>query len=59
MFNLGTDEYREVNDSISWITEALGPSRNPVYAGGDRGWIGDNPFRTYLKANRWVLGWRA
>jgi UDP-glucose 4-epimerase len=58
VFNLGTDEYCEVDDSISWITEALGLSPRRVYAGGDRGWIGDNPF-IFLDTNKIrALGWK-
>ncbi len=44
IYNLGVDGYCEVNDSIGWICEALGVSPNIAYTGGDRGWIGDNPF---------------
>jgi UDP-glucose 4-epimerase len=44
IFNLGTDEYCELNDSIRWITEHLGVTPAIEYSGGDRGWIGDNPF---------------
>ena len=44
IFNLGTDEYCEVNDSIQWITGYLGLSPRLIYAGGERGWIGDSPF---------------
>lgn len=44
IFNLGTDEHCEVNDSIRWITEYLGLSPQKKYSGGSRGWIGDNPF---------------
>jgi UDP-glucose 4-epimerase len=44
IFNLGTDEYCEVNDSVKWITEYLGVSPSLTYAGGRRGWIGDSPF---------------
>ena len=44
VFNLGTDEYCEVNDSIGWICERLGIKPALDYTGGDRGWIGDNPF---------------
>ncbi len=44
LFNLGTDEYCEVNDSIGWITKYLGLSPELRYTGGERGWIGDNPF---------------
>ena len=34
----------EVNDSIGWICERLGLTPALEYTGGDRGWIGDNPF---------------
>jgi UDP-glucose 4-epimerase len=44
IFNLGTDEYCEVNDSISWICTYLGLDPEIHYSGGDRGWIGDNPY---------------
>lgn len=44
IFNLGTDEYVEVNDSIQCICDHLNLSPELVYAGGDRGWVGDNPF---------------
>jgi UDP-glucose 4-epimerase len=57
IFNLGTEAYCEVNDSIGWITEHLGLSPQIEYTGGERGWIGDNPF-IYLdtKCIR-ALGW--
>jgi len=44
ILNLGTDEYCQVNDSVGWICEALGINPERSYTGGDRGWIGDNPF---------------
>ena len=44
IYNLGTDEYCQVNDSINWITAHLGLSPEKSYSGGERGWIGDNPF---------------
>lgn len=44
VFNLGTDEYCQVDDSIRWICEYLNLSPKLIYGGGDRGWIGDNPF---------------
>jgi UDP-glucose 4-epimerase len=58
VFNLGTDEYCEVNDSIGWITGHLG--LNPVrqYTGGDRGWIGDSPFIFLDTARIRSLGWK-
>ncbi len=57
IFNLGTDEYCEVNDSIRWISGKLGVSPELSYAGGERGWIGDNPF-IYLDTKKVrSLGW--
>lgn len=58
VFNLGTDEYCQVNDSIGWIAEYLGCSPERRYSGGDRGWIGDNPF-IFLDCTRVrKLGWQ-
>lgn len=57
VFNLGTDEYCEVNDSIGWICEALGVQPALEYTGGDRGWIGDNPFIFLDCARIRGLGW--
>lgn len=57
IFNLGADEYCEVNESIGWICEELGCSPQIEYSGGDRGWIGDNPF-IFLDCSRIRgLGW--
>ena len=58
VFNLGTDEYCEVNDSIGWICEHLGVRPAFEYTGGDRGWIGDNPFIFLDCAKVRALGWR-
>jgi UDP-glucose 4-epimerase len=44
IFNLGVDAYCEVNDSIGWICEYLAVQPRLEYTGGNRGWIGDNPF---------------
>jgi UDP-glucose 4-epimerase len=58
VFNLGTDEYCQVNQSIEWICEHLGVHPKLDYSGGDRGWIGDNPF-IFLDCSRIrALGWR-
>jgi len=58
IFNLGVDGYCEVNDSIGWICEALGVKPKLEYSGGDRGWIGDNPF-IFLDTKRiQSLGWK-
>jgi UDP-glucose 4-epimerase len=57
VLNLGTDEYVQVNDSIGWITGHLGISPALDYSGGDRGWIGDNPFIFLDTARVRSLGW--
>jgi len=58
IFNLGVDGYCEVNDSIGWICQELGLKPRLEYAGGDRGWIGDNPF-IFLDTKRiQSLGWK-
>ena len=58
IFNLGVDAYCEVNDSIGWICESLGVKPKLEYTGGERGWIGDNPF-IYLDTTRiQSLGWK-
>ena len=57
LFNLGTDEYCEVNDSIGWICTHLGLEPDIHYTGGARGWIGDNPF-IFLDCQKIrALGW--
>lgn len=57
IFNLGQDTYCEVNQSIGWISERLGIKPQLIYSGGERGWIGDNPF-IYLDCSRMrALGW--
>jgi UDP-glucose 4-epimerase len=57
VFNLGTDEYCQVNDSIAWIAAHLGIDPLRQYTGGDRGWIGDSPF-IFLDCSRIrALGW--
>ena len=57
IYNLGTEEYCEVNDSIGWICEYLGVNPRYVYSGGERGWIGDNPFIFLDTAKIRALGW--
>jgi len=57
-FNLGTDHYCEVNQSIQWICDYLKVTPEKIYAGGERGWIGDSPF-IFLDTSRIrSLGWK-
>lgn len=58
VFNLGHGYAIEVNDSIGIITRAMGVSPKLVYAGGERGWVGDSP-RILLDTSRIrALGWK-
>ena len=58
IFNLGVDGYCEVNDSIGWICQKLGVTPKLEYTGGDRGWIGDNPFIFLDTQKIQSLGWK-
>ncbi len=59
IYNLGVDYYCEVNDSVNFIINTLGVSPELEYSGGDRGWVGDNPF-IYLDTSKLRnLGWKA
>lgn len=58
IFNLGADEYCEVDDSLSWICERLGVSPIRRYTGQERGWVGDSPFIFLDCAKIRSLGWR-
>jgi UDP-glucose 4-epimerase len=57
IFNLGTDEYICVDDSIRWITDYLKLKPGIIYSGSDRGWIGDNPFIFLDCLSIRSLGW--
>jgi len=58
IFNLGTDEYCRVSDSIGTICAHLKRAPEIRYGGGDRGWVGDNPF-IFLDCSRMrALGWK-
>jgi UDP-glucose 4-epimerase len=57
ILNLGVDGYCQVNDSIGWICAELGLQPELQYSGGERGWIGDNPF-IFLDTHKIrSLGW--
>jgi UDP-glucose 4-epimerase len=58
IYNLGTDEYVEVNDSIACIVERLGIAPRITYSGGERGWVGDNPFIFLDTSKIRALGWQ-
>ena len=59
VYNLGAPEYCQVTDSVDWICEFLRVRPKLEFTGGDRGWIGDNPF-IFLDTTRiQKTGWNA
>jgi UDP-glucose 4-epimerase len=59
IFNLGADEYCTVTDSIGWICKRLGVNPRLEFTGGDRGWVGDNPFIFLDTRKIRSTGWHA
>jgi UDP-glucose 4-epimerase len=57
-YNLGTEEYVEVNDSIRFISKAMGVKPKLEYSGGNKGWIGDNPFIFLDTKKVRATGWK-
>jgi len=58
IYNLGAPEYVQVKDSIGFISGALGLKPELRYTGGDRGWIGDNPFIFLETKKIQATGWK-
>ena len=58
VFNLGTNEYCEVNNSIGWITARIWACAKTRIHRRQRGWIGDNPFIFLDNARIGALGWQ-
>jgi UDP-glucose 4-epimerase len=58
VYNLGTPEYVQVNDSIRHICRHLGLNPRLEYTGGDRGWVGDNPFIFLETKKVQATGWK-
>jgi UDP-glucose 4-epimerase len=59
IYNLGAEDYCTVKDSISWICERLEVSPTLEFTGGERGWIGDNPFIFLDTTKMRKTGWRS
>lgn len=58
VYNLGPDEFCNVDQSLDIICHELGVNPKRVYTGGDRGWVGDSPF-IFLDCNKLkALGWK-
>lgn len=58
IYNLGTPEYVQVNQSIGYLCAELGLQPKLEFTGGDRGWIGDNPFIFLDTKKIQATGWR-
>jgi UDP-glucose 4-epimerase len=58
IYNLGTDEYVQVNDSIRFICNVLKLKPKLEYSGGNKGWVGDNPFIFLDTKKVRATGWK-
>ena len=58
IYNLETNEYCEVRDPINWICKELKLNPELKFSGGERGWIGDNPFIFLDTKKINALGWK-
>jgi UDP-glucose 4-epimerase len=59
VYNLGAQDYCVVKESISWICDHLKVTPALEFTGGERGWIGDNPFIFLDTAKIRKTGWRS
>ncbi len=58
VFNVGHEDWIEVNESIATICRTMGVAPKVAYGGGTRGWVGDSP-RILLDTTRLrARGWR-
>jgi UDP-glucose 4-epimerase len=57
-FNLGVDDSCLITESARWICERLGVEPEFEFTGGDRGWIGDNPYIHLDPRRMQALGWQ-
>jgi UDP-glucose 4-epimerase len=57
IYNLGHEDWIEVNDSVRIICRELGVQPRIEYAGGVRGWVGDSPKILLATERIRALGW--
>lgn len=57
VFNIGSDNQCEINDSARWISERMGVTPRMVYGGGERAWVGDSPMVHVDSRKIRALGW--
>ncbi len=59
IYNLGPDEYVNVDQSLDVICKVMKVNPERKYTGGERGWIGDSPF-IFLDCTKLKnTGWKA
>jgi UDP-glucose 4-epimerase len=58
IYNLGTPEFVQVNNSINILCQELNLSPRVEYSGGNKGWIGDNPFIFLDTKKISATGWK-
>ncbi|HJN43235.1 MAG TPA: NAD-dependent epimerase/dehydratase family protein [Vicinamibacterales bacterium] len=58
IFNLGTEEFVTVAESLTLICNRLGVDPRRSYTGGARGWVGDSPFILLDTRRIQALGWK-
>ena len=59
IFNLGTDEYIELCDSIQILYDYFTITPETKYSGGNHGWVGDNPLILLDCSKIKNIGWKS
>jgi UDP-glucose 4-epimerase len=57
VYHLGVPSYCRVIESAGWISAELGLQPKFEFSGGERGWIGDNPFVFLDVSKAMATGW--
>ena len=57
IYNLGVDDTCTVKQSANWIADRLSLTPTLTFEGGERGWVGDNPYIHLSVEKLKSLGW--
>lgn len=57
VYHLGVPDYCNVEQSAKWICDELGLNPEFEFTGGERGWVGDNPFVFLDVTKAMKVGW--
>jgi UDP-glucose 4-epimerase len=58
IYHLGVPDYCRVSQSAGWISDELGLTPQFEFTGGERGWVGDNPFVFLDVSKALATGWK-